>query len=207
MLLPADTMEKRSLALDKFFPFRYHGSMNGPRHLRNLAIAGFMGVGKSTVGRILAAQLRYDFLDTDDVIESRSGRSITEIFTQQGEAAFRQMERDLVAELGERQKTVISTGGGLIVDPANLASLKQHALVVCLWATPEAIWERLQHQHHRPLLDDPDPLAVIRRLLAARAPFYRQSDILVGTEGRSSKEIAQHLAQQFRLALRRPPSS
>lgn len=156
--------------------------MNSPRHIRNLAIAGFMGVGKSTVGRLVAAQLHHDFLDTDDVIESRSGRSITDIFAQQGEAVFRQMERDLVAELVSRQKTVISTGGGLIVDPANLASLKQHALVVCLWATPEAIWERLQHQHHRPLLDDPDPLAVIRRLLAERGPFYRQADALIGTE-------------------------
>ncbi len=181
--------------------------MNSPRHIRNLAIAGFMGVGKSTVGRLVAAQLHHDFLDTDDVIESRSGRSITDIFAQQGEAVFRQMERDLVAELVSRQKTVISTGGGLIVDPANLASLKQHALVVCLWATPEAIWERLQHQHHRPLLDDPDPLAVIRRLLAERGPFYRQADVLIGTEGRSSKDIAQHLVQQFHLAARRPPSA
>ena len=193
------------LSLVKSCLFRYDESMNRPRHIRNLAIAGFMGVGKSTVGRLLAAQLRYDFLDTDDVITARANRSITEIFAQQGEAVFRQMERDLVAELAQRQKTVISTGGGLIVDPVNLASLKQHALVVCLWATPEAIWERLQHQHHRPLLDDPDPLAVIRRLLAERESSYRQADVLIGTEHRSSKDVALHIAQQFHLALRQPP--
>ena len=85
-------------------------------------------------------------------------------------------------------------------DPANLASLKTHALVVCLWASPEAIWERVRGHDHRPLLNEADPLAKIRELLAAREPYYRQADVLVNTEMRSLREVAQHVIHQFHMA-------
>jgi len=159
-----------------------------------------MGTGKTSVGRLVAEQLHFDYLDTDDLIESRAGRTITDIFARDGEPAFRQMERLLVAELSERSKTVFSTGGGLPLDPANLSSLKEHALVVCLWASPEKIFERVGSQTHRPLLKDPDPPAKIRALLAAREPAYRQADVLINTEMRSIKEVAQQVIYQFRMA-------
>ena len=98
-----------------------------------------------------------------------------------------------------RTKTVISTGGGLPANPENLASLKTHALVVCLWASPEKIWERVKNQTHRPLLHDPDPQKEIRDLLAAREPFYKQADVLVNTDIRSVREVAQQVVHQFRL--------
>jgi shikimate kinase len=159
-----------------------------------------MGTGKSTVGRVVADVLHFTFLDTDHVIEARAGKPISEIFAQDGEPAFRQWERRIVEELSRRDKTVIATGGGLPADPANLASLKTHALVICLWASPEAIWERVRGHNHRPLLNEADPLAKIHELLAIREPFYRQADVLVNTGMRSLREVAQHVVHQFHMA-------
>ena len=113
---------------------------------------------------------------------------------------FRDLEKQLLSELSRAQKTVISTGGGLAASAANLASLKEHALVVCLWASPELIWQRVRGQVHRPLLQGPDPEGRIRQLLSAREPFYKQADVLVNTEQRSVKEVAQHVLHQFHLA-------
>ena len=158
-----------------------------------------MGTGKTSVGRLVAEQLHFEYLDTDEVIQMSTGRSITDIFTKDGEPAFRALEQKVVADQAGRNKTVISTGGGLPVNPANLASLKAHALVVCLWSSPEKIWERVRHQGHRPLLHDENPQAKIRELLAAREPFYKQADVLLNTELRSVREVAQQVVHQFRL--------
>jgi shikimate kinase len=174
--------------------------MTDTRRISNLALIGFMGAGKSSVGRLVANTLHFTFLDTDDVIEARAGKSIADIFAQQGEPAFRQLECGLVEELTRRDRTVISTGGGLPINPANLASLKTHALVVCLWASAENIFERVRDQTHRPLLNNPDPLGKIRSLLAVREPFYHQADVLVNTEMRSIKEVAHQVIHQLRLA-------
>ena len=170
------------------------------RPLPPLVLSGFMGTGKSSVGRLAAELLQFEFVDTDELIESQSGLSIEEIFKNQGEAAFRQLEHGMVRNLEQRQKTVIATGGGLIIDTANLASLKTHALVVCLWASPEIIWERVQEQTHRPLLQTADPLGKIRDLFAVRDPLYRQADVLIQSGLRSPKEVAQQVLIQFQLA-------
>ena len=170
------------------------------RSIHNLALIGFMGSGKSTVGRLAAETMHFTFLDTDHVIEARAGKRISDIFAQDGEPAFREWERRVVEELTRRQRTVIATGGGLPTNEANLASLKTHALVVCLWASPEGIYERVKGHDHRPLLNEPDPLAKIRELLAARERFYRQADVLVNTEMRSLREVAQHVVHQFHMA-------
>ena len=174
--------------------------MHSGRHIVNIALIGFMGVGKTSVGRLVAEQLHFDFLDTDDLIQSQTGRTIADIFKTDGEAAFRELEAKVVGEIAARTKTVIATGGGLPANPANLASLKTHSLVVCLWLPPEKIWERVKNQSHRPLLHDPDPQKKIRDLLAAREPFYKQADVLLNTELRSVREVAQQVVHQFRLA-------
>ena len=168
----------------------------------NLALIGFMGTGKTTVGRIVAEHLHFDFLDTDELIQSRAGRTIADIFAQDGEPAFRALERQTVEELSTRTKTLIATGGGLPTNPENLARLKAFAVVICLWSSPEKIWERVKNQSHRPLLHSPDPQAKIRELLAAREPFYRQADVLINTDQRSAREVAQQIALQFKLATR-----
>ncbi len=174
--------------------------MTGTRSIYNLALIGFMGTGKSTVGRALADVLGFTYLDTDQLIEAAAGMIISDIFSTQGEAAFREMESAVVKELESRRKAVIATGGGLPVNPANLASLKSHALVVCLWATPETIYERVRGHSHRPLLNEPDPLGKIRQLLTAREPYYRQADVLVNSEMRSVREVAAHVAHEFHSA-------
>ncbi len=171
------------------------------RHIVNLALIGFMGTGKTSVGRLAAEQLHFEYLDTDELIQTHTGRSIADIFQADGEPAFRALEKSVVAELAGRAKTLISTGGGLPANPENLASLKTHALVVCLWASPEKIWERVKNQSHRPLLNDPDPQKKIRELLAVREPFYKQADVLMNTETRTVREMAQQVTHQFRLAV------
>ena len=133
-----------------------------PGKLRNIALIGFMGVGKSTVGRMVAHQLGFDFTDTDELLEGRLGTTITEFFKTHGEAKFREHERALLTEIAAWERRVIATGGGFAAQPGNLEELKRHAFVVCLWATPETVLERVKHQTHRPLLHVPDPLAVWR---------------------------------------------
>ena len=172
--------------------------MEPSRQYRNIALVGFMGVGKSTVGQILASVLNFEFIDTDRIIETQTGRRIAEIFAQDGEPAFRAMETETVRELEDRSRLVISTGGGLIVNPVNLASLRQHALIVCLWASPAVIYERVRHQSHRPLLQAEDPQARIAELLDARRPAYQEADILVGVDFRGAGDTARHVANSFR---------
>ena len=157
-----------------------------------------MGVGKSTVGQVLASLLGFEFIDTDRVIETRTGRRIADIFAEEGESAFRALEARMVAELETRSGLVISTGGGLIVNPENLASLRGHALIVCLWASPAVIFDRVRHQSHRPLLQTPDPQARIAELLEVRRPAYQEADILVGVDFRGAGDTARHIANSFR---------
>lgn len=174
--------------------------MTSGRVIQNLALVGFMGTGKSTVGQLVAAQLHFRFADTDELIEARAGKTISSIFADDGETRFRDYEREVVEELKGVHRTVVATGGGLVVQEENLTSLKTHALVICLWASPETIRERVRHQTHRPLLLGPEPRERIRQLLNERAPFYRRADVLVNTDLRSVKEVVHHVIHQFRLA-------
>ncbi len=178
--------------------------MHNVRQLQNIALIGFMGTGKTSVGRLVAEALHFEFVDTDELIEEYTGRKITEIFSKDGEPAFRALEKKVVEELAAKTKTVIATGGGLPTNPDNLTKLKSFALVVCLWASEEKIWERVRHQSHRPLLHDDDPQKKIHDLLTLRGPFYRQADVLVNTGLRSPREVAQQIALQYKLARRAP---
>lgn len=170
------------------------------REIRNLALVGFMGVGKSVIGRRVAQALDFEYLDTDGWIERQEGRSITSIFAEEGEPYFRNLEHQATVKLEERSNLVISTGGGLILNPDNLESLKKHAIVICLWASPERIWQRVRHQSHRPLLETENPRQKISEMLLVRAPFYRKADVLVNTEFRTIKEVTRQVIGHFNLA-------
>jgi shikimate kinase/3-dehydroquinate synthase len=143
---------------------------------KNIVLTGFMGTGKTTVGRLLATQLGREFIDTDELIQARHGRSIPEIFLELGETAFRQMEADIVRELAEREELVISTGGRLMLDPANVAALSRKGRVFCLVATPEEIFIRLRDdkENPRPLLKVPNPGERIVELLQKRQKGYQR---------------------------------
>jgi len=180
--------------------------MTSERIFSNIALIGFMGCGKSSVGRLVATQLDFEFVDTDDLIEANAGCSITDIFAQNGEAAFRGLESQIVRELASRQRTVIATGGGLGANPAHLDALKTHALVVCLWASPTVIWSRVRNQTHRPLLQQENPMAQIEKLLSEREPVYKLADVLINSGLRPLREVAQQVVHQFQ-TVHQPQSS
>jgi shikimate kinase len=145
-----------------------------PMPRRNVVLTGFMGTGKTTVGQLLAEQLGYEFVDTDSVIEGREG-PIPEIFRDRGEGAFRRLEREVAAELADRDGLVISTGGRLMVDRANAALLEATGDVFCLVASVDAILARVTAEDAmsgRPLLDTHDARGRIEELLADRAEAY-----------------------------------
>jgi len=165
---------------------------------KNIILTGFMGTGKTTVGKLLAAELGYEFIDTDTVIATRCGFSIPEIFRESGEAAFRRMEADLVRELAEREGLVIATGGRLMLDSANEAALSRKGMVFCLVATPDIILSRLKkNRHSRPLLNVPNPGERIVELLQQRAEGYGRFRQVM-TNDKSPKEITKELVNLIR---------
>lgn len=161
---------------------------------KNIILTGFMGTGKSTLGRLLAQELGYRFIDTDSEIESRIGQTIAELFQEQGEQAFRKLEQELVYELAEQQGLVISTGGGLVLNPQNVAALQSSGQIICLTASAEEILERVSAQQHiRPLLQEKDPLKKIKKLLEEREPIYSIFKQLSTSEKTPEELIAQLL--------------
>ena len=162
----------------------------------NIIITGFMGTGKTTVGKRLAAALGYDFVDTDELIVARTGQTIEEIFKEKGEAAFREMEAAIARELSEKEGTVIATGGGTMLDRDNAAALGKKGLVFCLVATPREILERLSNDPdiRRPLLDGPNPMDRVIALLKEREAGYARFRRLV-TSGKSPEELTAQLIE------------
>ena len=164
-----------------------------------------MGAGKSTIGRRLAKMLRYQFADTDQLIEERENRKIAEIFQTDGEARFRALECALTKEISKWQRTVIASGGGLPTHNHNLDLLKKSSFIVCLWASPETIYRRVKNQKHRPLLQTENPLETIRKLLRQRTACYKQSDAIIHTDNRPLRLIASLVIQEYRQARDKNP--
>jgi shikimate kinase len=168
------------------------------RSTRNVIVTGFMGTGKSTVGRLLADRLGFDFVDTDAMVEERHG-PIPTIFTERGEPAFRAMEREVAAELSARSSLVIATGGGLMLDADNAAALGRAGRVFCLIADTDEILRRVitdSSRVDRPLLASPDPRTRIVELLAERATGYAEFDH-VDTDGRTPDEVAAEIERRL----------
>ena len=170
----------------------------------NIVLVGFMGTGKTSIGRRISSQLRMRYVDTDEIVERDSRRRISDIFAEDGESAFRELESDAVRKVSKLQNHVISTGGGVVLKEVNMTELKRNGIVFCLTATPEEIYKRVGHQSHRPLLQTPDPLAKIQSMLAERRPYYAKSDHMISTTGRSFGEIITHIKRTFRKSTRNP---
>ena len=164
----------------------------------NIILTGFMATGKTTVGKQLAEQLGYAFVDTDELIAERSGQTIGEIFREKGEAAFRRLESEIAQELGEKEGLVVSTGGGLMLNPANAAALGRRGRVFCLVATPEEILQRVESDTHarRPLLEVPDPIERIVELLRQREEDYARFPQMV-TSAKTPDEVTRNLVGIF----------
>ena len=157
-----------------------------------------MGCGKTTVGRMLAQELDYDFTDTDHLIEERFGMTVQEIFATRGEKAFRDMESVIALELGGREGLIVSTGGGMMLNAQNVAALSGNGRVFCLVANPEEIFKRISsdRKNNRPLLDTSNPLERISELIKEREKGYRQF-IQISTSGKNPQEITQDLIAIF----------
>lgn len=146
-----------------------------PHPQENIVLVGFMGSGKSTIGRRLAKRLGFQFLDTDHLVVERSGKEIPRIFAEQGEAAFRELETSVLNSLSHLHRCVIATGGGAVVRETNRAIMRQLGFVVGLTAAEEIIFERVSRNNKRPLLHTEDPRGTLSRLLGDRREAYREA--------------------------------
>jgi shikimate kinase len=155
----------------------------------NIYLVGFMGTGKTVVGKQTARQLGREFFDLDSLIEQRQKRQISQIFAEQGEAYFRRLEKEMLQEISLKKNLVISCGGGIVLDEQNIRIMKQGGLMICLSAKPEVILGRTRGQMHRPLLNVDNPQDKIEQLLKMRAPFYAQADYVIDTSGLPVSEV------------------
>ena len=164
----------------------------------NLVLIGLRGSGKTAVGEVLARKLGRPLVDTDRLVVERAGCSIREIFERQGQAAFRDLEAAVVAEVGAADGQVISVGGGAVLRAENVAALKRHGRLIWLTASPERLWERISGDAstaaNRPNLTQTGGLEEIRQVAAARDAAYRASaDLIVDTEGLTPEGVADEI--------------
>ncbi len=164
---------------------------------KNIVITGFTGAGKTAVGLVVAELLNRDFIDTDQIIQKRAGKSIAQIFTQSGEAYFRRMENELVAELSSKSSTVISTGGGTLLNNGNHQLLRESSLIFCLTARPEIVQERLAKVKDRPLLGPSPSFARIKELLEERKENYARLPNHIDTSDISIQNVASKIIELF----------
>jgi len=158
----------------------------------NIALVGFMGTGKTSVGLVLSEKLGNTFIEIDALVAERAGKSIPEIFSEDGEATFREMEKQAVAEVSQKSGFVISCGGGAVLDPQNVASLRRNSVIVLLTAPLEEILQRVaRNVDTRPLLNTSNLEDRVSELLRTRQPFYlKAADYIVDTSGLEPKEVA-----------------
>ena len=164
---------------------------------RNIVLVGFMGSGKTSVGRELAKRLGWSFVDTDELIERMAGKSVPAIFQEDGEPYFRDLESEAIRVAVGCPRAVLATGGGAVLRAENMALLKACGLVVLLDAEPEELYRRVVEEGSRPLLEVPDPLARIRELLEFRRPYYAQADLRVDTTGRTVDEVVEQILEAW----------
>ncbi len=160
---------------------------------KNIVLIGFMGAGKSVAAKELARRLKREAVSTDKAVEKSEKRPIADIFQNSGEKHFRQLEKDVVAELAEKENLIIDCGGGVFTSDDNIRHLKKSGSVICLTATPECLLERTRRTKIRPLLNVPDPLKKIKELLVVREPFYRQAHHWLDTTGKTNQEVCDEI--------------
>lgn len=165
---------------------------------KNIVLVGFMGTGKTVTGQRLSDQTGMELVDMDSIIEERAGRAISKIFATDGEAAFRILERDLAHELSQREGLVISTGGGIVLNSDNVADFEKTGLVICLKASPEVIFQRVEKDATRPLLAG-DKKEQIKGLLEARLPLYNAIAHGIDTENLAVEETVEAILKLYTL--------
>lgn len=168
------------------------------RQGRNIVLIGFMGSGKTSIGKRISLRMKWEFIDMDDFIEKREGMTINEIFKEKGEPYFRALERELCERFGEPKSKIIATGGGVIKSPENMASLKKGGVVIYLKSTPETIAYNLRNDDSRPLLRCEDKLGRIKQLLEEREPTYNKyADIIIDVSELNMEDTLNILTKEY----------
>ena len=163
----------------------------------NLYLVGFTGTGKSTVGRHVARHLGMEFLDSDHEIERVHGKTIAQIFAEDGEPAFRALERTFVESGHPGQGCIVACGGGLVVPDGMLKLLQARGVVICLHASLETVLQRTIRSVHRPLLDGDDREKRVRELYAPREEIYRRTGTMILTDRRPMREVVAHVLRVY----------
>ena len=166
----------------------------------NIALIGFMGVGKTAVGKVLAEKLRRKFVELDSLIEQKAGKSIPDIFQQDGEVAFRELEIEVTREVSKDKNLVIACGGGIVLNKINIDRLRQQSRIVYLTASPRVILKRVSGDgDERPLLKAANKALNIRELLGFRKPFYeRAADIKIDTSKLDTDSIVEQIMNKLK---------
>jgi len=166
----------------------------------NIALIGFMGTGKTSVGRVLAVRLKKEFIRTDDLIAESAGKSIPEIFEEDGELRFRELETEVVKRISDKKGMVIDCGGGVILNRINVDNLKKNSRIILLTASPEAILERvLKDAEQRPLLETQDKLERIKQLLSLREPLYKRfADFEIDTSNLDVDQVVDKILEYLK---------
>ncbi len=168
------------------------------RYKHNIILIGFMGSGKTSIGKRLSLKLKWEFIDTDDFIEKREGMTINEIFAQRGESYFRDLERELCSRYSEPKCKIIATGGGVIKNRDNVKDLKKGGIIFYLKSTPETIAHNLRNDDTRPLLRGGNKLERIRTLMEEREPMYREcADITINVADLNMEETLNLIEKEY----------
>jgi len=161
----------------------------------NIYLVGFMGTGKTSVGRLLAKKKKFNFVDLDELIEFRERRRIVDIFAKDGEPYFRKVEKKALKEAAAQKKFVVACGGGVVLDKENIKVMKKSGILICLAAAPKEILKRVSANTQRPLLNVKDPAGRIEVLLKMRAPYYMQADKTIDTTGLSIEQVVEKISR------------
>lgn len=166
--------------------------------MKNIVLTGFMGAGKSAVGKILAEKTGMTLVDTDELIEAKTGMEIVDVFKKLGEEYFRSLEKSVVKEVSKLENHIIVTGGGVVLKKENMENLRRNGVIVYLHARPEVIYKRVRRDTRRPLLQVEDQTKRIKELLEYRAPFYADHDFAVDTSELAVAQVAEEILKKVK---------
>lgn len=165
----------------------------------NIFLVGMMGSGKSVTGKKLAEMLGYSFVDLDERIQQKNGRTITDIFQKEGENYFRDLESKVLEETAASKKQVVATGGGAVLRPGNVLSMQKSGKVIFLETSLNVLWERVKNKKDRPLLKGQDPFENLKKIFSERAETYKKSaELSVNTDGLTAEQAAKKVLEQLR---------
>ncbi|MDP8261251.1 MAG: shikimate kinase [Candidatus Kappaea frigidicola] len=163
----------------------------------NLYLVGFMGSGKTAVAKEIAESTDLKYIEMDELIEKKEARSINDIFKDSGEDYFRKVEKEALKEISLADNQVVSCGGGVVIDEANVNLMKDSGVLICLQASPDVIYKRVKNNKDRPLLNVENPQVKIEELLRIRRPYYQKANYIIETDNLSVQQVAQEVKSIF----------